>query len=74
MLPLKKPSQLHEKSISTVLLRMCEGYIGELSSILTRSAIKAIETEQEQITIELLKSIDWIAPNDRKHALDGMTV
>ena len=66
VLPLKKPSQLFDNDISQKLLSMSEGYIGELSRILTKAAIASITTQTEQITLEILDKIDWIKPSDRR--------
>jgi len=45
---------------------MSEGIIGELNSILTKAAVKAIDTNIEHINLKILKSIDWIQPSERK--------
>lgn len=66
MLPLWKPSNLADPTTALKLLAMSEGIIGELSAILTKAAVRAIETGAEQITIRLLDSIDWIQPSERK--------
>lgn len=66
MLPLKKPSQLTETNLAIKLLSMSEGILGELSSVLNKTAVKAVKSGKEQITIELLNSIKWIQPSKRK--------
>lgn len=66
MLPLQKPSQLVESKLAIKLLSMSEGIIGELSTILTNAAVKAIKSGKEQITLDLLNSIRWIQPSKRK--------
>lgn len=66
MLPLKKPSHLVEDNLSTNLLSMSEGLIGELSTILIKAAVKAVKSGKEQITIDLLQSLKWVQPSKRK--------
>jgi GTPase SAR1 family protein len=66
MLPLWNPSNLADSTMALKLLAMSEGIIGELSTILTRTAVKAIETGIEQITVALLDSIGWIQPSERR--------
>lgn len=66
MLPLRKPSNLVETSLALKLLSMSEGVIGELSSALTKAAVKAVKNGSECINTKLLDSIDWIQPSDRK--------
>lgn len=72
MLPLKKPSNLHDTTMASQLLSMSEGYIGELSTLLNEAAIYAIKNGIESITMKVLKSIDWIAPSSRKRQLDRL--
>jgi hypothetical protein len=66
MLPLKKPSKLVEHDTAMKLLGMSEGVIGEVSAVLGRAAVKAIETGSECISPKLLDSIDWTRPSERK--------
>jgi hypothetical protein len=66
MLPLKKPSNLIEKGLSIKLLSMSEGVIGEISAVLSKAAVKAIETGGEHIGPKVLDSIDWTRPSERK--------
>jgi hypothetical protein len=66
MLPLKEPSYITDDDIAVKLLSMSEGSIGELSNILCKTAILAIKKGKEQITPQLLDSIDWRRPSERK--------
>lgn len=70
MLPLENPSTLHETTLATQLFSMCEGYIGELSRILTDAAAYAVEHTQEKIDIKALQAINWTSPSDRKRQID----
>lgn len=66
MLPLKKPSKLVEKNLALKVLSLSEGIIGEVSSLLSKAAVKAIETGGECISTKLIESLDWTRPSERK--------
>lgn len=70
MLPLGSPSTLHETGLAAQLFSMSEGYIGELSRLLTESAAYAVEHGQEKIDLKVLQSINWTSPSDRKRQID----
>ena len=73
MLPLKNASNLHETSLATRLFSMCEGYIGELSRILTEAGVSAVKLGEERITTQILDAIMWVSPSDRKRQLDQLS-
>ena len=66
LLPLRKQSTLASNHMASRLHMLCEGTIGELSTILSSAAILAIEQGKEQITIELLDSMKLLSPTDRR--------
>ncbi|MFK7114665.1 TniB family NTP-binding protein [Flavobacterium oreochromis] len=66
LLPLKEASMLIESSISTKILAMSEGLIGEISRILELASILAIESGVEKINRNILNNIDYTSPSDRK--------
>lgn len=66
LLPLKEPSMLVEPSLSTKILAMSEGLIGEISKILELASILAIESGIEKINRNILNNIDYTSPSDRK--------
>lgn len=67
-LPLWKPSNLYmQEKIVIKLMSMCEGLIGELSSVLTLACIEAIKSKNEQITLKTLDTIDWTPPSRRRY-------
>jgi hypothetical protein len=66
MMPLKKPSGLVENALALKVLSMSEGTIGEISSLLGKAAVKAIETGGECVSPKLLDSLDWTRPSERK--------
>lgn len=66
MLPLKNPSSLSDEEMAMKLLVMSEGLIGELSEILVRSAVQAVQDKTEMIDKKTLEKINWIAPSKRR--------
>lgn len=66
MIPLEKPSNLHNEQIAMKLLAMSEGLLGELSEIISEAAIEAIRTNKEKIDLDILHSLDWSSPAERK--------
>lgn len=66
MIPLRKPSKLAENDLALKVLNLSEGTIGEVSSLLGKAAVKAIETGGESISAKLIDSLDWTRPSERK--------
>lgn len=66
MLPLKKPSHLHESKIAQQILTLSEGTIGEISTIIKKASILAIQQDIELINKRILDSIDYTSPSERK--------
>ncbi len=73
MLPLKQPSNLHDRELANKLYSMSEGYIGELSRLLTQMAVLAVQQQTECITLKMLQASNWIAPSERKRQVDKLT-
>lgn len=69
--PLKKESMLIEPSISNKILSLSDGLIGEIAKILELSAIHAILSGTEKITLSVLENIDYISPSDRRKKIMG---
>lgn len=67
IIPLEQPSDLQSQLIATEIFSMSSGWIGEINEILTRSAIKAISSGEERITLDVLRSIDWLTPERRRY-------
>lgn len=72
MLPLKQPSGLAQQELASTLFAMSEGYIGELSRLLSDASALAIHSGTEQISSKLLQQIDWTPPSRRKRQLEGI--
>lgn len=72
MLPLHNPSNIAQRDLASILYAMSEGYIGELSRLLSAACTLAIQSKSEQITAKLLGQIDWTPPSKRKRQLEGL--
>lgn len=72
MLPLKQASNLAEQELASILYAMSEGYIGELSRLLSGASALAIQSGTEQISAKLLKQVDWTPPSKRKRQLESV--
>lgn len=62
ILPLKKPSGLHQKELATRLLTYSRGNLGDLHKLLCECTRYAIETGSEQITTEIIEKHKWVKP------------
>ncbi len=65
-LPLQHHSGLIKRSMALKILSLSEGTIGEISTLLTRAALHAIETGTERITVTALERCGYTRPSDRK--------
>ena len=59
LLPLAKPSKLIERELATTVFSMAGNTIGQTVKLLRRASVAAIESGTEQITLDLLKSLEW---------------
>ncbi len=57
VLPLRKPSDLMQRSIAQFVLSASEGLTGEISRLLNEAAALAITDGTEHITLEHLKHV-----------------
>jgi len=64
-LPLKKPSNLHEKDKATLLHLISQGNTGNLHRLLIECAEYAIENNTEEITLEIINKFKWVKPTNR---------
>lgn len=65
LLPLQRPSQLHQEPLATQLLALTEGTIGELSTLLKAAAIYAVRSGIERIDSDVLAAVEWEPPSVR---------
>ncbi|MDO3621552.1 TniB family NTP-binding protein [Ralstonia pseudosolanacearum] len=70
MLPLREASNLHDTALASRLFSMSEGYIGELSRVLTKAAVHAVGSGTERVNGKVLDQIEWVSPSDRKRQID----
>lgn len=66
ILPLKHPSNLIDTDIALKILSMSEGTIGEISKVVSLSAIDAIREKKEYIDKKIIENIDYKSPSERK--------
>ncbi|NHC06406.1 TniB family NTP-binding protein [Azonexus fungiphilus] len=66
MIPLRHPSVLDDPAVVDRIYAMSDGYIGEISRLLEEAAVAAIKTGKEMIDRQILDSISWVSPSDRR--------
>jgi TniB protein len=74
VLPLRKPSQLAAPRLAATILARTEGTIGEMSTLLTRAAVVAIETGRECIDQTVLEAVDYHSPTERRRRFERAAV
>ena len=55
LLPLRRPSNLAKPALAQKVLAAAEGIFGEVVTILTRAAVRAVTTGTEAITVEMIE-------------------
>jgi hypothetical protein len=66
VLPLRRPSQLAQPALAEKVLSAAEGILGEIVSIVTRAAVRAIASGTESITAKLIDEMGFISPSQRR--------
>lgn len=66
VLPLRQPSDLSEADLAHKILASAEGILGEIVSIVTRAAARAVSSGTEAITAEIIDQTGFIAPSQRR--------
>jgi len=66
VLPLRRASQLAKPAIAEKILSAAEGILGEVVSIVTRAAVRAVVTGAEAITAKLIDETGFISPTQRR--------
>lgn len=66
VLPLRRPSHLAEPILAEKILSAAEGILGEVVSIVTRAAVRAVMTGVEAITAKLIDETGFISPTQRR--------
>jgi hypothetical protein len=67
-LPLEHRSGLTEPALALKILSLSEGTIGEISALLCRAALEAIEHGTEKISSGSLDRCGYVAPSERRRA------
>lgn len=65
-LPFGEPSNLYKGESFKLLYKLSEGYIGELARIIEKAAVYAIRHKMDHISLEVLKSINFVQPSLRR--------
>ena len=66
VLPLRHPSDLSEAEIAHKILAKAEGILGEIVSVVSRAAVRAVSSGAEAITADLIDQTGFIAPSQRR--------
>jgi hypothetical protein len=71
VLPLKKPSRIHEPELASRLHMISAGNLGNLHRLLTECASEAIKSGSEQIDKAIIESKSWLRPTSGIRELVG---
>jgi hypothetical protein len=66
LLPLRQPSHLARPALARKILASAEGVLGEVLTIVTRAAVRAISSGTEAITLKIIDEIGFIPPSQRR--------
>lgn len=66
LLPLRRPSNLAKPALAQKVLAAAEGILGEVVTILTRAAVRAVTTGTEAITVEMIEGCSFLSPSERR--------
>jgi hypothetical protein len=66
LLPLRQPSHLARPALARKILASAEGVLGEVLTIVTRAAVRAISSGAEAITVKIIDEIEFIPPSQRR--------
>jgi type II secretory pathway predicted ATPase ExeA len=66
VLPLRRPSDLADSAFAGKILSAAEGILGEVITIVTRAAVKAVSAGGEAITAKIIDDCGFISPSQRR--------
>lgn len=72
-MPLTKPSNLKGREMATLIHELTEGLIGEVYGLLEMALQSALGKQADSITLELLRSLSWVKPAERKREAKAQT-
>ncbi len=64
--PLRKPSDLKSPEKLSEMWQRSEGTLGDICDLFKELAVDAIRSGAEEITLERIRSINWVPPSRRK--------
>jgi hypothetical protein len=73
-LPLHRASALRDPAFATRVLAMSEGILGEIVTLITRSAELAVKTGAERIDLGILDRVNYLPPSQRRASATAMRV
>ena len=68
--PLRRRSVLTQPALATYILARTEGTIGEITTLLTRAALVAIDTGEEALNRKTLLLAHYTSPSERRRAFE----
>jgi hypothetical protein len=68
--PLRRRSTLTQPALATYILARTEGTIGEITTLLTRAALAAIESGEEALNRKTLLLADYASPSERRRTFE----
>lgn len=66
VLPLRQPSQLAKTALAEKMLKIAEGILGEVLTLATKAAVRAINSGAETITTKVIDEVGFIPPSKRR--------
>jgi type II secretory pathway predicted ATPase ExeA len=66
VLPLRQPSDLAAQALADKILSAAEGILGEIVSVVTRAAARAVSSGSESITAKLIDETGFTSPSQRR--------
>ncbi|SDF79727.1 TniB protein [Mucilaginibacter pineti] len=72
MFDLHEQSRLTDEETAIKILSMSGGTIGEISSILRKAAVLAIQTGHEKVDLSVIGQIDYVSPVNRQKQYERM--
>lgn len=69
-LPLRRRSTLDQPALAAYILARTEGTIGEITRLLTRAAVAAIESGEEALNRQTLLLADYASPSERRRTFE----
>jgi hypothetical protein len=68
--PLRQRSTLNQPALATYILARTEGTIGEITALLTRAALAAIESGEEALNRKTLLLAEYASPSERRRTFE----